>query len=126
MMAKITKRKALEKCIELWTLLSEMDVAKNPLRAKEEAAIAAGCGDYESSCPCCEYALQNGVSCESCPIAWGGYKADCAYCESDGAEWGEWAYEAHTPEERKQLALAIVKKAEEALAELPKRKAKKI
>jgi hypothetical protein len=124
-MAKITKRKALEKCIELWGLLAKMEVADWPVRAKHDAAGKTGCADYDCYCPCCEYVTSNGLVCDDCPIEWGGEKeefSDRNTCGDVGAEWDEWVNHDHTSEERKQLALAIVKKAEEALAALPKRK----
>jgi len=67
-MREVTKREALELCVELWTWLAD-----NPDKDKYDKAEELLGYESQTGCPACEYAKQNTSSadssiCQNCPI----------------------------------------------------------
>jgi hypothetical protein len=112
---KLTKRKALEICRDLWKWLSKRG---RSFYDKESWSGWKQHGKMVCDCPCCEYEEQHSnrkLFClEDCLIKWPG-----GDCESDDSPYENWK-QAATVQKRKKLALEIVALVEEALKQLPK------
>ena len=103
---KLTKRKALQECIRIWSVLAATgDGDKRSVKNADK---------YESACPCCHYSKVNDdLYCdEDCIIKWPG-----SWCLSAGSPFAKWE-DAVTRATCKKYAQQIVKLAEEALAKL--------
>ena len=97
---KLTEKKAIEICIELWTWL-----AKTGKRKSEWDGWGDDC--FYQDCPFCEYSSQMGDrGCESCPII----KSFQSYCVFIG--FGNW-YNAETVLARKKYAKLFLAKLKE-------------
>jgi len=114
-MKRLTKRKALEICRELWVWLAD-----HPEKWKNEWPGWEKYGKMKAYCPCCEYNEQHGYHyCNAaCLIKWPG-----GICLNDFSPYRQWAG-AISPAIRTKYARKIVKLCDEALARLPKRKKK--
>ena len=111
----LTKRKALEECIKMWTWLSD-----HPEADKDDYFIAMEINDEPNSeCYCCEYTINNGdcIDCTCCPIWEGAANPDdgCYHSNSPYYKWTE-AKSAV----RSEYAIEIVKLAQKALDDLNK------
>lgn len=106
---KLTKRKALEICRDLWKWL-----AKHPEKGKYNWPMWKLYGQMHMRCPCCEYNSQHSMSCEkSCLIKWPG-GGGCCNRESP---YFKWTNNGHEP----VYAIEIVKLAEKELRKLKKK-----
>ncbi len=96
---KLTRKKAIELCIEMWTWLAETGKRKFEYPFPEEQLKYAG-NDYpEAHCWFCEYCLQHkDDNCKGCPL--GGDPNDP---ECDKLAYDKWD-EAQTPRTRKKYA----------------------
>ena len=114
MLMKLTKRRALEICRDLWKWL-----ASHPGRSKDEWPGWGKYGEMESNCPCCEFNNQHQHKyCDdgNCLIEW----PDGSCCSSK-SPFSKWAtYRPYAP----RYAREIVKLAEKALRKLNKKKVK--
>lgn len=125
---RLTRRKALEICKELWGWLRD-NPDKRPNECDEGRKSRwpgwEKYGELRNLCPCCEYSAQHGFMycADTCLIAnvWGGGVGDS--CLTPGKPYNAWCA-AETPRIRKKYAQQIVDGCIEALAKLPKRKAK--
>jgi hypothetical protein len=113
---RLTKRKALELTKELWEWL-----AKDGTRRKGDWPKWEELGEFNSHCPCCEYARRNGKwpnHCSYCPLSgkWKGRNEpyECCHGKSPYHLW--WFSEEKR--ECQKYARKIVKLCDEALAEL--------
>ena len=110
---KLTKRKALEICRDLWRWLAKTGtVNKSKWPGWKEHGIMA------HNCPCCEYSMDRGhltgLCIETCIIKWPGKG-----CRNSESPYLGWENEGRI-DERKKLAKKIVALANEALEKLPK------
>lgn len=118
----MTKRQALQECINLWIWLAE-----HP---------KAGKGDYPRiglkafkvfECPCCTYAQRkfceygSWVGCDRCPLRGYAWQGTCGHLLSPYKAWLEARRE---PTASRRAALRMVRAAKKALADLnkPRRK----
>lgn len=104
----ITKREALQMCIDGWLWQakhsSERFKANNPIFKS-----------IINACPCCEYRrthIQDYCG-KTCLLSWP--EEDCV---SDSSPYTKWHWYSNTDEEREKYALQIVKLAREALREV--------
>ena len=121
-MTRLTKRRVLELCLELWTWLAE-----NPRKAKYEWPGWNRVGKMVADCPCCEWVKRASLTCWACPLR-DYWPADgpvatqhCLHPSSPFRRWQEtWEYQklAATTE----AARTIAGYAKDALAKLPKRR----
>jgi hypothetical protein len=126
---RLTKEKALEMCVELWSWLAE-----NPTKEKSDWPGWEGKKKegYWNGCPCCEWMTRNYPDwkwagpreweercIDSCPIKWPG-----GFCESNSdTPWERWIEledprNAQEIRDRKKAALDLVKLAKRSLKEL--------
>jgi hypothetical protein len=109
---KLTKRKALEICIELWEWLAE-DAGRN----KKNWPGWEKYGPMDNQCPCCAWLTKALCrNCSRCPIYWGSRKGHhrCElHQESPFAKWHNTFGEG-----REKYALEIVELARTALSKL--------
>jgi len=91
-MREVTKREALELCVELWTWLAD-----NPDKDKYDKAEELLGYESQTGCPACEYAKQNTSSadssiCQNCPID--SWRKGPTCTSSEYVQWliarGEW------------------------------------
>lgn len=96
---KLTKKKSLDICKELWVWLAETGKRKEEWSEWEKYGVMAG------SCPFCEYDIQRKGSCNSCPLT-----------KKYGGCWKtyfkNWEH-ARTIEDRKKYAGLFLKQLEE-------------
>ena len=91
----LTKRNALEICLELWKWLRD-----NPTKDKSDwPGWAETILDCLCSCPCCQYLADQywdigTEACDQCPLVgfWGGERCENAgsYCERPDTAYMEW------------------------------------
>ena len=87
---KLSRKKAIELCIEAWTIHAETGCIKSELPAKHR--------EIHNSCWFCEYSVQkNGCICDGCPLP-GDNDIRC-----NDLYFGEWKA-AYTPRTRKKYA----------------------
>ena len=94
---RLTRKKAIELCIEMWEWLTETGKKKDDYPFSEKQLKYSS--DYypESRCWFCEYCLQHkDDGCKGCPL--GGNKCECQYMA-----YNKWNY-AKTPRTRKKYA----------------------
>jgi hypothetical protein len=100
-MPKLTKRKALQICYELFTWLAE-----NPGKHKKEWPGWIKYGYMQNNCPCCEYQIRNYIkhqcSCIRCPLLkfWSSFekrenRVGCYPCEKFNTPWISWLCESN-------------------------------
>lgn len=107
MIEKLTKKKALEICIELWTWLAETGS-----EYKFDWPGWKEYGDIWAHCPCCEYQKQNPVS--NCLI-FSGINGKCT-CTKEDSVYTKWNSAGTST--RKEYAQQIVDLAKQKLSEL--------
>lgn len=91
---KLTKKKAIDVSIELWTWLAETGA-----RDKLDWEGWDKYGEMESDCALCEYSTQhNGEGCGNCP-----YYQQYGFCDNDDAQYAKWAG-SETARARKKYA----------------------
>lgn len=106
-MKPITKREALQACIDGWLWqakhLNSVYKSNNPKLQ-----------GYRNYCPCCEYhTTHKGEYCnQTCLVPWPGVR-----CLADESPYYKWK-NSETDKEREKYALQIVKLARKALREL--------
>ena len=105
-MKKITKKEALEACIDLWTELAETGAGNKPTWAEV----------YDCRCPACEWTLQHDLDCLECIINWG---SDNGHCNNHGSPYRAWL-QAASAGELKVAAQAVLNLAKKALEDLEK------
>ncbi|MDE6413001.1 MAG: hypothetical protein K2K42_03805, partial [Eubacterium sp.] len=108
----LTKRKALEKTIEMWSWLAE-----NPDKNKSDYFYCNGIEETpEQLCYCCEY---NPISCYYCPIQNWAYNDDEDVCKCDlpRGTYELWR-DSSTQEDAKKYAQKIVLLAKKSLINL--------
>ena len=116
---KLTKRKALEICKELWTWLAETGTGQ-----KRDWPGWKKYGEMACDCPCCEYALtlrREHQNCNVCPLlnyAWGDkrYKPCLIWSPQDDTFYGLWEHASIF--ERAYYAAWMVDACDRALADL--------
>ena len=112
----LTKRKALEETIALWSWLAE-----NPDKDKEDATEEPELrhiAKYTHVCPCCEYTSQyhdDLLNCYEC-LVWGNPDLDYG-CESGEGTYAGWCIADYVGNYKQKTACAkaIVAKAQAAL-----------
>ena len=112
----LTKRKALEECIKMWTWLSEC-----PGADKDDYFMEMEINDKpHSDCYCCEYAINNWGfrNCNCCPI-WEGAANPRDGCSHPDSPYYKWC-NTEIKKGHKQYSKDIVKLAQKALDELDK------
>ena len=107
---RLTRKKAIELCIELWTWLAKTGKLKEDWPKWEEYSKKYGSDDIYSPvcnhCWFCEYSCQRSSSmllnCKFCP-----YRIKYGHCHSNKKDvlnhYGHW-FEAKTPRTRKKYA----------------------
>lgn len=130
-MTQLTEEQALRECIALWTFLAE-----NPEFDSKGLAIAAMGPDYDhlldynSKCPCCQYArhqdrknLLGTLFCRHCPVdSWRETVLSALVwhpCLEDTATYGGWM-DAQDSQTRAEKARALVELAQSSLDSLLK------
>lgn len=123
---KLSKKKALEICLELWTWLAETGG-----EYKEDWPEWEKYGYMKHNCPCCEYTKKRvrGDSyshCLWCPLLsfWPSNSFFGAPCCRLTSPYRMWDRTNAPPRTRKKYAQKIVDGCVEALAKLPRRKAR--
>lgn len=115
----MTKRQALELCIELWDWLAD-----NPTARKSKWIGFAEWDKMESDCPCCQYVAE---TTKCAPIR--GEMEECLHCPLHGFAWqgscvdkdalySRWLFCHNNPSLRTELAREIAAAARKALAAL--------
>lgn len=125
---RLTRKKALEICAELWDWLWEHPLVKHGEDAKGKWPGWKKHGHMDSWCPCCEYDASRlpTKSCSRCPIpktAWTKTEKRVCYCTADDSPFYKWV-ESRKVKTRKKYAKIIRDAARKELRKL-KRKAKK-
>ena len=100
---RLTRKKSIQICIELWTWLAETGRQKTGW---------PGWGKYgrmSCGCPFCEYAERKHgfASCDDCP-----YFEKFKSCDSDDAPYEKW-FDAETLTQRKKYAKAFLAQLEQ-------------
>ena len=102
---RLTKKKSMEICIELWTYLEETGNEKEDWSGWEKY------GEMRDQCPLCEYNQQHydedSVAC-NCPLAWPPFNG-CCDPPSEFRNWNNVAHQA----DRKRFAKAFLKQLKE-------------
>ena len=92
-MKKLTKKRSIELCLELWTWLAE-----NPGNRKRDWPEWNKYGDADSYCFACEYVrqhrsiLQTEWSCKKCPLIalWGEHKGNDPCTQNEESPYYLW------------------------------------
>lgn len=105
-MKKITKREALDACVDIWTELARTGADEKPERAYL----------YELECPACEYVEQHNLDCPECVIDW---RSEGGHCTDPLSPYMDW-HQAKTTTERKAAAQAVLNLVKKALEDLEK------
>ena len=98
-MKKLTKKRSIELCLEMWTWLSKNPGSKKigwpgMIKANDEY------GYIDSECFACEYTRQYiltrqvEMSCKKCPLIklWGKYKGNTPCIDSEVSPYYHWVY----------------------------------
>ena len=110
---KITKRKALEDCVKIWSELAKTGAIYKPEWAIEKYSV--------NGCPCCRYADDHLSLCSECLLI--GLWPDT--CCSPGSPYYSWDYTKGEDEaNRKKYAKIIANYAKKMLKEMGKKKKK--
>lgn len=118
-MARLTKRKALKICYDLWIWL-----AKNPLETKKNWPGWKQYGKMKNICPCCEYDRIYGAGhCRKCPLAdlWPLDPENGPNCTNEKSVYMKWS-NALTSKSSEKYAFIIANAAKAGLDRLPKLK----
>lgn len=118
---RLTKRKALVICKELWEWIRDNAKTIEHWSRKKRWPGWDKYGDMLSDCPCCEYRARRDRPCADCLLAgvWG--SGDCCRLPSPYEKWRK----AATARTRKKYAQKIVDGCTATLAALPKLKRRK-
>jgi hypothetical protein len=122
---KLTKKKALKICVELWDWLS-----KHPNSKKEDCPKMDKYSDMENDCSCCEFVLQNfaykhqaefcsGTEfCNHCPLKrlWGSNDDGLFDCEDTESPYNKWKFSES--KEKQEYAKIIANAARKELKKL--------
>lgn len=115
-MSKLTKRKALELCHDLWVW-----VAKQHKGASDDWEMKRGWPGmklqrFANNCPCCEYAKNSdgSVDCERCPLInhWNAPAMSGALCMNSKSPYALWKNRSGKAASRQALIISNAAKCE--------------